>query len=127
MTTRSELEALLERLEGATEGDEWGLIRNLTAALVTHADAGEENVSTRIGRLCDAGGFESAAVALIGRVLPGWGYRIENWPTEGVTATTVQVVPKGLYDRLEGWADAPTPALALCKALVKAKLAEIQP
>ena len=138
MTTRSELEALLERLEMAT-GDSKPfqldmLACDLHAALVAQIPKGFARGSAS-GRYLIAhagkGGVWAeevppyltsidAAVALIGRVNPAW-----TW-SGGSTAEGAWAVIN--MDRAAiADTDAPTPALALCKALVRAKLAEIQP
>lgn len=61
-----------------------------------------------------------AALALVERVLPGWEFAIEvERSTDGPTIWRVE-----MGDPLRGWqSEAPTPALALCIALLRALIA----
>jgi hypothetical protein len=119
--TREELEALLERLEGATEGS-----RELSDAVLEATNPYRSGPYANFKAAAVAFGWDvhvstsiDAAVALIGRVLPGWGAIIYTSAPYARVRNPATAADFG--------ASAPAPALALCIALVKAKLAEIQP
>jgi hypothetical protein len=59
-----------------------------------------------------------AALALMGEVLPGWGYKIEAGLGYPISVTVGHVGENRLYDRPEGWGTAQTLPLALCVALL---------
>lgn len=112
------LSALLERVEGAMAQDQWQVIRDIALALVPD----DPSTRVRVNALCDAGAPVDAALALIGRVLPGWwvqhlGQNLAGW---GVRIET-QGLSIPLSNRL---LIAPTPALALCAALLAAMIGE---
>ena len=135
MTTRSELEALLERLEGAKEGSnaldvmlEVAFFQPSrvavdcranaagTKVIYTYANPEKDTYGTSWAR--DYSTSIDAAVTLTGRVLEGAHVAFCTHPK-----LTGWLASVGSWaDRSH--ADAPTPALALCKALVRALIAE---
>ena len=66
-----------------------------------------------------------AALALIGRVLPGWLVSIDAFSVKGWQACLLKPDGKFLVaEDLEVYGRAPTPALALCAALLAAMIGE---
>lgn len=73
-------------------------------------------------RLAKLGAWESAAVALCKRVLPGWRWCVESvHPDDETKALACVVKPGNRYT--EEWVEvmAPTPTLALVRAILRAK------
>lgn len=121
---------LAERLEKATGPD-----REIDLDLMVLGWGGprERYLTDELGRLAfgDQRQFTSsldAAVALCERVLPGWGVEVlasdrDNWRA----AVWPWISSRGTRDeRGFNYSYAPTPALALCLAVVRAKLAEAE-
>lgn len=75
-----------------------------------------------------------AALALVERLLPGWAWRIEYWPSAPVTDDHLPAMVEMWERDAEGWYHSPlirinnargaTPALALLSALVSALIAK---
>jgi hypothetical protein len=144
--TRPDLQELLERVEGAEGGShQWGVLRDVRLALVPFEGSGDaEDVRAWIARfnvLCDAGGYESAALVLVERVLPGFHVLVSSCgapPSAKDSHSGWRASLKGDYDFLSGQPQVSlstgvlkTPALALIaallKALIKAKLSDTTP
>lgn len=120
------LSALLERVEGAT-GETIDLFIAIACALDPVAYPGkwvEDEAAatwrfTVFEKFLGAGAWESAALALIGRVLPGREVRVDRKHDDSGKASIHH--PHG---GSIGSATAPTPALALCAALLAAMISE---
>lgn len=67
-----------------------------------------------------------AALALVERVLPGWGFKCEAGLGYGISVTIGHVGPNKLYDRPEGWGEGSTLPLAILAALLNAKISQEQ-
>jgi hypothetical protein len=125
---------LLARVEASEGGaDQWGVLRDVRLALVPFGGSGDVEGAriwiARFNTLCDAGGYESAALALVERVLPRPGHHVRsigqddhgNW-----LASIGKGWPSNCTEVYRSPADPalPTPALALLAALLKAMEAQ---
>ena len=112
------LSALLERVEGAMAQDQWQVIRDIALALVPD----DPSTRVRVNALCDAGAPVDAALALIGRVLPGCVWTVM---TDYELPGRARLYEAGQFaPRVMQQADGATPALALCAALLAAMIGE---
>ena len=109
------LSALLERVEGATGGD-----RALDSA-IERACFGDAPITEGWGGTLDYTASVDAALALIGRVLPGADPKIWRW--RGQWGASLHDPENGSMVIAQHHYS-PTPALALCAALLAAMIGE---
>jgi len=109
------LSALLERVEGATGGD-----RALDSA-IERACFGDAPITEGWGGTLDYTASVDAALALIGRVKPGMEFHLSTARHRKGWSVKTWVSDDKYSGRL---LDAPTPALALCAALLAAMIGE---
>lgn len=146
---KNELAALLPRLEGGEASDDLDalILCAFAAPAGSYVEQSPINgawciydgTTDRSGlpRLWDKRGWYrvggwpltqslDAALALAERVLPGWAWMVRGSHYDGDEASRARVwqpyadPPAGDFDALS-----PTPALALCAAIVKAKIGEV--
>jgi hypothetical protein len=117
MTDLPTLTALLARVEAATEMT-WQLFTDASFAVGANHDV----LYDRLWHFVDAEAWETAALALIERRLPGWQWGIDS-----------PYAPNHKLAHAELWtgddeviADAQTPTLALIAALLKAEIARAE-
>jgi hypothetical protein len=113
----AEMEELLERVEKATEGDQGPLLRETRTALVPYTPDDGPWIS-RFVHLIDAGGYESAALALVERVLPGCEFMFNSEEGRTLFHATIYIEPDRQWAYSKG-----SPALALLAALLRALIA----
>lgn len=119
------LRALLERLEAAEKGCvalDQAIVVDLLGQKLWEQSAGViEHGDGRLTGLPDYTSSLSQAVKLCERVLPGRRWAVMRWgERDGKTVYMAEVIDGPGEDCDEG----PTPALALCRAIVTVKLAE---
>ena len=128
----SDLAALLARIEAAT-GDEESLFVDAARSLLLKPPSGDIEAQRehdlwwfRYGKMLDSRAFESAAVALCERVLPGYCWGVNS---KDPLVNNLSVVELWRASDNKGcvYSEAFTPALALCAAVVKAKMEERKP
>lgn len=119
----SQLAELLARVEKATADEQWALVREAAALLLPGGDASlARSQRLDINTLCDAGGYESASLALVERVLPGWVWSVMvDYELPGRARLHDAMQPSG---PLSVSADGATPALALLAALLRALISK---
>lgn len=111
--------SLIERLEAAEVGS-----RELDAAIwyALIETCGGKPDKDMIGRWPDYTTSLDAALALAERVLPGWHWELDNVGGSPYAANLTNPVGRFLIcGDTEVYSTAPTPALALCIAILKAK------
>jgi hypothetical protein len=105
---------LLTRLRAATVPEQSDLI----VALAELIAGDDEPFVRRIKYLCVYNAFESATIAITGRALPGWEWSIASG-SKHHEIRPYATVQEQFADAPE-IENAPTPALALCIAIVEA-------
>ena len=116
MTDLRELEKRLEALEDCSEQ-----IDAKTAEAIDRAFPFETEPDARYELISAVRGSLDAAVALVERVLPGWGYFIRK-DEEGINASLLY--PNALRVSPGCGQHKSSPALALCLALIRALIAK---
>lgn len=114
--TPADLASLLERVEKATADDQWDLLRAVRQALVPISEASsaeDDDSAYRYAAMLDANAYESAALALVGRVQPGWG-----WAASAENKAWLWS-PEKPSPKRQNVANGATPALALIAALLR--------
>lgn len=92
--------SLLNRLEAA-DGPDWELFREVMKALLTHDD--HQELINFIYECVKIGAWESAALALVREVLPGWKAGVcEMWKTPGWKASLLKSKDFEELGRTEG-------------------------
>lgn len=122
----SDLQSLIERVEKAT-ANERDLFVEVAKALVGPYEGGDLEARVafwgRLFRLLDAEAYESAALSLVERKLPEWGWSTGTLVREEQTVGYAAFVCSRRDDSCEE-VEGATPALAICLALLKAVQAQ---